>query len=300
MRVGYDGPVSSPASAARCYVLLARKRRVGVVLRRGPTKAVQMVRWDLARDSFERGQWLRGRVFERRCDLSPRGDLLVYFAAKNKGAIPTYTAISKPPYFTALALWPSLGTYGGGGLFLDDDHVELNHLGAYAKLAEGFSLRRGMRVSALAEHAGRGEDDPIHHYRLLRDGWRLTQSSRGVEQSRGAKVWIVFDPPIVYAKPRPRQPQLELEERMRGIKGTNGPWYVLEHALVDRASGREELLPRCEWADWDSQGDLLFASEGRLFRARVPRGRLEAPRELIDLRGETFEQVLAPPGARTW
>lgn len=273
---------------------------MAVVLRRGPSKAVEMLRWDLARDTFERGQWLRGRVYERRCDLSPSGDLLVYFAAKNKGPIPSYTAISRPPYFTALALWPSLGTYGGGGLFLTDDHVELNHLGLYTKLAEGSSLRPGMRVSTLGEHSGRGEDDPIHHYRMLRDGWRLAQTSPGVEQGGEAKIWVVFDPPVVYAKARPKQPHLELEQRMRGIKETNGPWYVLEHALVDRTSGCEEVLPDCEWADWDSQGDLLLASEGRLLRARVVRGALQTPRELIDLREDAFRRVPAPPDARRW
>lgn len=34
-----------------------------------------------------------------------------------------YTTVSCPPYFTALALWPSLSTYGGGGMFLDDQTV---------------------------------------------------------------------------------------------------------------------------------------------------------------------------------
>lgn len=286
--------------AVRLYALVARRRRVAVVLRRGPTKQVQLLLWDLARDRFEPGQWLRGRVYERRCDLSPRGDLFIYFAAKNRGPIPTYTAISKPPYFTALALWPSLGTYGGGGLFATDDHVELNHDTMHRKLAEGFSLRAGMRVSALGKHAGKGEDDPIHHLRLIRDGWRLVQEGAAKEQSYRARIWIVLDPPRVYAKPRPRQPHLELEQRLLGVKEKNGPWYVLEHALVDRTTGREELLSGCEWADWDHQGDLLFARGGCLFRSRVIRGVLEEPRTLIDLREETFRHVLAPRDARGW
>lgn len=29
----------------------------------------------------------------------------------------TWTAVSKPPYFTALAIWPSIGTWTGGGYF---------------------------------------------------------------------------------------------------------------------------------------------------------------------------------------
>lgn len=287
-------------SAVRLYVLIARGRRKAVVLRRGPTKVVQLLAWDLTRDTFERGQWLRGRVYEHRCDLSPRGDLFIYFAAKHRGAIPQYTAISKPPYFTALALWPSMGTYGGGGLFATEDHVELNHRGSHFTQAEGFSLRPGMRVSALGDHAGLGEDDPIHHIRLVRDGWRLAQEGRAQRQSSDAPTWIVFDPPCVYAKARPKQPHLELEQRLVGIKQTNGPWYVLEHALIDHGNEREEILQGCDWADWDHQGDLLLARDGCLLRARIVRGVLQEPATLIDLRDETFHRVIAPPAARVW
>jgi hypothetical protein len=225
---------------------------------------------------------------------------LIYFAAKTKGPIPAYTAISKPPYFTALALWPSLGTYGGGGLFATDDHVELNHDPFHRELGEGFSLRRGMQVSALGEHAGRGEDVPIQDFRMIRDGWRVVSEGRARRQSMRARTWIVFDPPHVFAKPRPKTLELELEQRLRGIHQKNGPWYVLDHALVDRSTGRETLFEGCEWADWDHQGDLLFARDGCLLRARVARGALEEPRTVIDLRDATFERVIAPPDARVW
>jgi hypothetical protein len=63
-------------SATRAYVILARKAQVGVIFRRGPSKQVLLIKWDLERDTFAFGQWLRGRIYERRCDLSPQGDLL--------------------------------------------------------------------------------------------------------------------------------------------------------------------------------------------------------------------------------
>jgi hypothetical protein len=43
---------------------------------------VQLTNWDTDTDSFDLGQWFRGRIYERRCDLSPDGSLLVYFAQK--------------------------------------------------------------------------------------------------------------------------------------------------------------------------------------------------------------------------
>src|SRR4026207_2523877 len=58
---------------ARIHVLLASKAPLGVVFRRGPANAVCTVGWNRASDHFELGQWLRGRIYERRADLSPDG-----------------------------------------------------------------------------------------------------------------------------------------------------------------------------------------------------------------------------------
>jgi hypothetical protein len=90
------------SSAARIWVLLARKEPVGVIFRRGPSKQVMLIKWNTEKDSFHLGQWFKGRVYERRCDLSPSGDLLIYFAAKQKPPLYSWTGISKPPYFSAL------------------------------------------------------------------------------------------------------------------------------------------------------------------------------------------------------
>ncbi len=56
---------------AALYAILARDARTGVVFRRGPSRQVQLIRWDLRDDTFEHGQWFKGRIYERRCDLSP-------------------------------------------------------------------------------------------------------------------------------------------------------------------------------------------------------------------------------------
>ena len=91
---------------ARIFILLATGAPVGVVIRRGPSTQVLLIKWDLERDTFEHGQWLKARVYERRCDLSPDGNLLLYFASDQRRAMSSWTAVSCPPYFTALALCP--------------------------------------------------------------------------------------------------------------------------------------------------------------------------------------------------
>ena len=67
---------------ARIHAILPRKGNKAVVFRRGPALCVAVIGWDLATDTFKVGQWLRGRIYPFRCDLSPKGEYLLYFAAK--------------------------------------------------------------------------------------------------------------------------------------------------------------------------------------------------------------------------
>ena len=70
--------------SVRLYAILARESHRAVVFRRGPSKQVLLVSWNTDTDAFTEGQWLKGRIYERRCDLSPDGELLLYFAANWK------------------------------------------------------------------------------------------------------------------------------------------------------------------------------------------------------------------------
>ncbi|RYG27251.1 hypothetical protein EON82_00185 [bacterium] len=106
------------SAPARVFGYVAAEADVCVLLRRGPSKWVLMVRWDLKTDEFEVGQWLNARVYEDQCDLSPDGQLFVYQA--NDGQYSTrefggvYSVVSRPPYFTALAFWAQGSTHSTG------------------------------------------------------------------------------------------------------------------------------------------------------------------------------------------
>jgi hypothetical protein len=100
---------------------------ISVILRRGPSKHVCCILWNRARDEFEVGQWLRGRIHAHKSNLSPDGTHLVYAAIDPRSArtYSRWTAISRPPFLTALALWPHRTTWVGGGRFLDPRHYYL-------------------------------------------------------------------------------------------------------------------------------------------------------------------------------
>lgn len=108
---------------------MAREASVAAILRRGPTKWVQVIAWNTRRDTFTDGAWFKGRIYAEKCDVSPDGNLLVYFCHKGvklgTDYTDSWTAVSRLPWLDALALWPSGTTYGGGGRFVENRKLML-------------------------------------------------------------------------------------------------------------------------------------------------------------------------------
>lgn len=290
-------------STARLYVLLAREASQAVVFRRGPSKQVLLIRWNLDNDTFETGQWLKGRIYERRCDLSPDGELLVYFAADFRRSIGSWTAVSRPPFFTALALWPKGNCWGGGGKFASDTRLLLNHYNHEMTRAKDFSIPAWLSVGQCGNWSGGGEDDPLWPSRLMRDGWKLTRSPEKTKDDYGAKVWIEYDPPITWEKAHPIWPnKYTLRMSIWGLKERDGPWYLIDHSVLG-TGGYTGAIGRSEWADWSRNGDLLFAQSGCLYRLQPSRskfGPIEESKQLADFNTLTFQNVQPPENAKTW
>jgi hypothetical protein len=285
--------VAEPST--RLHVLLARRSGRAVVFRRGPSERVALIGWDTERHAFELGQWFHGRLYERRCDLSPSGELLVYFAGRYRDQVPTWTAVSRPPYLTALVRWPKGDAWGGGGLFADERTLELNHPPSEWTPADGVDVPTDVRVRPFGARPGGGEDVPVWWARLERDGWVRRQDGESAEQRSSAPVHWVLDPPAVWAK---AHRGWVLEMLLRGVGERGGSWYVLEHRVLDRAGEVVLDLGRTDWADWSRSGELLFARDGRLYRVRLQRVLVEE--ELIDLRGLRSTPLEPPPEALGW
>ncbi len=109
----------------RLHLFFATENDRAVILRQGPTQQFRMILWHRDSDTFEDGQWLKHKVYVERCDLSPDGRHFLFFALDGNwqsDAAGTYSAISRPPYWTAVALFPCNSTWSGGGFFLDSTH----------------------------------------------------------------------------------------------------------------------------------------------------------------------------------
>lgn len=104
------------------FVIPARDAPVAVILRRGPSNWYHVIRWDMRHDRFEHGAWIKGRIYEDKCDLSTDGELFIYFVHQGSRGMTAFThawtAISRAPWLHALVLWPEGSTWGGGGRFV--------------------------------------------------------------------------------------------------------------------------------------------------------------------------------------
>jgi hypothetical protein len=113
----------TPPVPPRIYCITATEAPTVAVFRRGPTNWSHVGQWDLAGLRYEPGAWLGGRIFPRRCDLSPDGRFLSYFAHKPSATWElgeAYVAVSKLPWLTALHAFPTCGTWTRGYCFTKD------------------------------------------------------------------------------------------------------------------------------------------------------------------------------------
>ena len=267
----------APFFQDRCwmFVLLARQASVGVILRRGPTDWWHITRWDTQRDAFEPGQWFRGRLYPGKCDLSPDGRLLVYFAGKfrpyeqERGYGQTWIAVSRPPYLTALALWPVGDTWGGQGVFYDDRTLLIgamlpnhpNHPPGSLKVLKYFELKR---------------TDPLHDVApCWQSGWQkrnkeLRKMSGDLTLAREITQFAAFP------------------------SRSHTPYALYR-------SGEEPVaLFQAQWADWDQRGRLVATVGGRVLAGALTKRNKLVWRQLAALNEEQPGRMEAPGWAQHW
>ena len=296
------------------YVILAADGRSAVVFRRGPSKRVMIARWWLKDDRVEYGHWFAGRLYERFSDLSPDGNLLLYFAARYKGQPPTWTAISRTPYLTALVMWTCY--VNGGGIFETNRSILLDNFVSSEPLISRNRTLHPFPEEELWHHIttrhATERDDLRRHYcvehkRLVRDGWRCVQDGvQMVEWRYGGKIPRLVEPQI-YERPMPKlrgrtgAPILRRVLRRVGEIKTQETFEILSQ---EGASLR--TMEGSTWADWHAKGDLLFARDGCLYRLKssLAKTRTEVPMEGVrlvhDFRSLGFDKVKPPVWATRW
>lgn len=106
----------------RLHLFHAAQAERSVILRQGPNRLWRMIAWDRRDDTFTLGEWVRLKIYPERCALSPDGAHFLWFGLDGQWDRPAkgaYTAISRPPAFKPVALFPQGDTWGGGGYWVD-------------------------------------------------------------------------------------------------------------------------------------------------------------------------------------
>lgn len=241
--------MSSPSTKCTLHALFARVAPAAVIYRRSPSAQTCLIAWDRRDDSFAVGQWFKGTVKPSWGGLSPDGSLLVSHVGKHKGPFGTWTVLSRPPYFTALALWPKGDPWSGGGFFLSDRTLVLRHIGGPYALAPSLSFPPGLHVIPASE-----------------------ENRARIEVGRPVSPWTPHDTPAGSAIRRhPTGPALVAFARHRTTFREAEPASLEEavrHRLLVR-SGAAFELPVSGWAEFDEKGDLLFSEGGRLYRLKA-------------------------------
>jgi|GEM_PF-5695900 len=235
-----------------------------------------MLTWDLKTDTVDPGQWLKGTVKVEGADLSPDGRYLVYEAAnygQSRGEDPegvmNWTAVSRPPYWTALVFRSCHYANSGGGYFRDrrslvlSDSSQTNGELEWRQSPQEcpFKVEYGSLPQRLEE----------------RPPWQLVQSTypeRGRMQTR-------IEVRTVGGRTLRRMTEVWPRGRCRWVE--------------DPESGNPRIpWSKVGWADFDPRERLVYAIGGCLYVDGVE------PKMIVDLNRFEFEAVESPAWARGW
>ena len=264
---------------------MASEAPLAVILRRGPSKQVCTVLWNRKQDTFHLGQWFKGQIYAHRCDLSPNGLNLIYFALKGRKteADTTWTAISRAPYLKAEVLFAKGDTWHGGGLWVSNTEYWLNDGYGHRVVRNNALYKQNAQVWPLGWDGGSWQSRSVYFARLLRDGWKPL-SAEPLTEKHNAHT---FTKPVTKGWVLRKQFQVGNNRELGRGCGWEG------HELFREQNGVQLPYPNWEWADWDGNR-IVWATAGRLETGKLTTTGLTDIRVLEDFNDMKFEAIKAP------
>lgn len=254
----------------RLHVIQAIACDKALILRRGPSNHVASILWDRNTDDFQTGQWLKGRIYEHRSDLSPDGRHMIYFAGNGKR---WWTVISRAPYLRALNFYPQDSTWHGGGAFDAQGRVWFNGSQSNGDLGDGLNAAD---IKAFP-HA----TDGFH----MGDMYVTMMRLRGWDHVSGSG----YD--AVLAKELGGGQRLELGFE---IGASNRSIISHRYTVSSPKNSVQTVQEGWEWAE-PCDGGLQFAAHGGLHQTSLnPDGAFSNQKLIRDFRDMSFEAYDAP------
>lgn len=327
-----DGPAPfglSRIEMAICRIdgILATEANQAVIFRRGPSRLTQLLVWDLNTDLVTPGQWLTGRVYTPRCDVSPNGEFLVISASnysqshrdrnqqpvKDEYECSGWTAISRPPFFTAIGLWFTGGAWNGGGIWRSNRELDVNNFVYHWD--QKIDLPRSLKVRRM--NLPSSENEPIFTMRLLKRGWKQLRAEKTVVTNPGwrkvAEAFLKLPDPTnpdelgayiqsfqeMYPKYRTDQTGLFAKPIPNGrieriTSYDRDRWRLVSNDETVHRDWKPER-GHLQWVDIDARGRVIFGENGCLWAwENFPAGE---PNLIADLNPNKFESIPPPDWA---
>jgi len=255
----------------------------GVVIRYGPRRSSCMLKWDLATDSLQVGQWIKPKV--QNFDLNSDGSLILCFiqSYRKKDGYSPYVTLSKPPWYTALALWKVGDSWGGLCGFSDDSSIWIQkgveHLQLKGALKEGMAWHE---ISTPAER------DELYRRLAERRGWKLDASQ---------KKWVKYHPQSGFGLVTLRVSGKTCYALPMGYDS----WFWRDPVTGIESTSSSVDIPSETCIDIDPRGRLVYAgADGKIYGVeRHPNGEFQS-RVLHDLADLKPQWIKAPMEATTW
>lgn len=280
---------SKAQTSPRLYVLRASAAARAVVFAAHRQKRWSLYLWDPERRSVEPGGVFFGTLYPRRCDLSPDGRYLLYFALKKGPDDPDwpreFSGLSRAPWLACLLAWEELGTWTRGMHFASPSSGQPEIPGPLHRVVDSiarcpWNVERTAAIQLAAER---------------RIGFVETEDSPARDSS---DVWDQRRRAVL-RKRRPDGGPEELRVWLSDFRVGEGLIEGYRNLYgLRQEDGRVVPLPAYVWLDWLDRAHVYGATcDGRLVVCAL-RGE-----ELVEVWSHVLEESprrSAPAWARSW
>lgn len=274
MTIKNDG--LTKALPARIYILYSKQSNSAVILRKGPNKLTLSIGWNLQDDSFQKGQWLLGKIYYEYCAISHDGKYWFYSAYKKA----EYSVIAKVPYFKAIYYLYDMDRWREGSYF-DSEKIkkDRDHNGYFF---DPEYLRIVVRVREFFE-----EGAYIFESHMMRKNWKE------IDQ-------FAYDNTARFSLKFASDWQLSLLGVKYGHRREDGGEMPHIYELKHLPTQKKIDTDRWEWADYDAFNErIIWAEMGLIMTAKLHISENEMPalrdiKCLLDTNDMQFEELIAP------
>lgn len=305
--------ISLPIIYPRIHAILSKESPYAIVIRRGPSKQVASFLWNRQDDSFVLGQWLKGRIYQYRCDISPDGKHWMYFAMDRFSK--TMTVVAKTPYLKALDFITQDDVWNGGGLFKSNTcywfNKGCNNL-QIKNIQSSFPQTHEPYISSKKKKALKKQKQEglfIQHKRIL----EYAYSGMNIINQYGIYENVQSECPFIYFQRLLRDGWIiDKEEKHKTFfsKKINSKWTLinifnntLEHPIgkgcyyetyvLQNTNSENISMFDWEWADVDGER-IVWAEKGCIYCGYLNNIELIKIKELYSFNNMEFIPIKAP------